>query len=879
MNKTPELIVVPIKNDVFLDYDYLININESQYKFEENFKSKFNESKGLALFNLGFANKNQKMSLSLKYLYHISRYFLHRLIQIPDLDELKDQVSVQLDDGKADYFIRTSPFITNANFINQSWINKIWNMINIGYQEASQEITGSIQDYLYKKNKSLVNAGRVCFHLVENKLEPTKFAFMTTFQIFDLNSSRIKNISLKKTLEQFNNDQEQLLKILGPITNAAGNSTFINNLLETGEIFYPLTLNKDEAFQFLTEIPLYEQANIICKVPNWWKKKYKTKIGVSIGNKKSYLNFDELADFEINIHLGNLNISIEDLDEILKLNNGLVQYKGEWIEIDKQKLLELQEAYLKVAHELNESDVTLFEALKLELSETKEIKSTDIDIEVTAGEWVQKTLRNIVIQDKLDEISMGDDFYAKLRPYQAKGVNWLNTMKSLRLGCCLADDMGLGKTVQVLGWLNSLKDKNENSLLVIPASLIGNWISETNRFAPNLKYYIYHPNYMSSSAAELTDDEVNSYDLIITTYSMLSKNKLFKEKKWDNIILDEAQAIKNSTTQQSKSARSLKAKYRVALTGTPIENRLSDLWSLFDFLNKGLLGSSKEFKEYVKAMDEDDSYYERLREQIKPFILRRLKTDKSIIDDLPEKLETKVYASLSKKQLALYNDVLESLKEKIAGTAGIGRKGLILQSIIKFKQICNHPSQYLGSEEYLIDDSGKFAVLSDICETIASSRERVLVFTQFREITPYLDDFLYNVFGQRGLVLTGNTQIKKRKELVDLFQSNQYIPYMVITVKAGGVGLNLTNANHVIHFDRWWNPAVENQATDRAFRIGQKKNVIVHKFITKNTVEEKIDAMIMDKVKLSDTLIGDNNEITITNMTNQEIINLFRIEE
>lgn len=878
MNKVPELIVIPIKDDIILDYDYLSNIDEAESKFAENFMDEFKKNKPLALFNLGFTNKNQKMSQSLKYLYHISKYFLHQLIQIPDLDEVKDQVFVTIDEYKIEYFIRISPFITNANYINKNWIKSIWNFIHNGYQEISKQITGSIQDYLFKKNKNLVNAGKVCFHLAENKLVPTQFAFMTTFQTYDINTSRIKNTSLKKTLEQFNNNQDQLLKILSPITNVASNSTLINKLLDTGEIFYPLSLNKDEAYQFLTEIPIYEQANIICKVPNWWKKKYKTKINVTVGNKKSYLNFEELADFEINMHLGNLNISLQDLDEILKLNNGLVQYKGEWIEIDNQKLLELKEAYLKVVNQLDKSDVTLFEALKLELSDIKEDKSTNVDFEVTQGEWIQNTLRNIVFQDKLEAIPMRNDFHAKLRPYQVKGVSWLGTMKSLRLGCCLADDMGLGKTVQVLGLLNSLRDMKETSLLVIPASLIGNWISEINRFTPNLKYYIYHPNYLNSSVVELANDEVSSYDLIITTYSMLSKNKLFKDRKWDNIILDEAQAIKNPTTLQSKSARTLKAKYRIALTGTPIENRLSDLWSLFDFLNKGLLGSSKEFKDYIKVMDEDDSYYERLKEQIKPFILRRLKTDKSIIDDLPDKLETKVYANLSKQQLALYNDVLETLKEKLETADGISRKGLILQSIIKFKQICNHPSQYLGSDDYLIEDSGKFEILSDICETIASSRERVIVFTQFREITPYLDDFLYKIFGKRGLVLSGNTQIKKRKELVDLFQSEQYIPYMIITVKAGGVGLNLTNANHVIHFDRWWNPAVENQATDRAFRIGQTKKVIVHKFITKNTIEEKIDAMIMDKVKLSDSLIGDNSEIVITKMTNEEIINLFKVE-
>ena len=872
MNKKHELIVIPTKQSFYLDVDYLTEIDDLQYKFEQQFKEEFDQDNNLAIFNLGLVNNKQKMSLSLHYLYYLSRFFLTKLIQTPDLDDVKEKVVVEIDNEKIEYYLRISPF----NNIDKQWIKAIWNIINEGYKKTLELVEGSIQEYLYKKNKSLVNSGKVCFHLVENKFEPSKFAFLATYQFYDIESARVKNVPIKRTLEQYSNNNEQLLKVLSPITTASNNSLLINGLMESGEIFYPITLNKDEAFTFLIEIPLYEQANIICKVPNWWKKKYKTSLGIKVGNKKSYLNFEELADFQVELHLGNLNIDLNELEEIIKLDNGITQYKGEWIQIDKEKLIQLKNAYLKVVNQLNKADLTLFDALKLELGEIKKNEFDDVEVEVTQGEWIQNTLQKIINNNHNYEITLSDDFLATLRPYQTTGVQWLNTMKELRLGCCLADDMGLGKTIQVLALLNEIKTKNEKSLLVIPASLIGNWMSELSKFTPNLKYLIFHSNYLSDDDNDLNIDD---YDLIITTYSMLNKFKILKDTVWDNIILDEAQAIKNPSTIQSKTIRNLQAKYRLALTGTPIENRLSDLWSLFDFLNKGLLGSNREFKEFIKGLNDDGSYYERLKNQIKPFILRRLKTDKTIISDLPEKIENKVYANLSKKQLALYKETVDSLQEKLDSLDGIERKGLILQAILKFKQICNHPSQYYGNEDYEISESGKFELLKDICENIAYSRERVLIFTQFREITAPLDDFLFSVFGKRGLVLTGNTQVKKRKELVDLFQSEAYIPYMIITVKAGGVGLNLTNANHVIHFDRWWNPAVENQATDRAYRIGQHKNVIVHKFITKNTVEEKIDAMIMDKIKISDSLIGDNSETTIMNMSNQEIINLFKLEE
>ena len=370
--------------------------------------------------------------------------------------------------------------------------------------------------------------------------------------------------------------------------------------------------------------------------------------------------------------------------------------------------------------------------------------------------------------------------------------------------------------------------------------------------------------------------------LSITTYSMVSRMEDLQQTEWDLVILDEAQAIKNPSSKQTKSIKSLKAKNRIALTGTPIENDLTNLWSLYDFLNKGLLGSSTEFKRFASSLKENPSGYSKLKAMISPFMLRRLKTDKSIISDLPEKMEMTDYVTLSKKQRVLYKkyvDDLAKLLEKAKDDEDpMKRRGLVLASLLKLKQICNHPDQFNGADGFAEKDSGKFEMLEDICQTIYEKRERVLVFTQFKEICSALDDFLCSVFGIRGFVLHGGTPIAKRNKMVEEFQSNSYIPYMVISVKAGGTGLNLTNANHVIHFDRWWNPSVENQATDRAFRVGQDKNVMVHKFVSRGSVEEKIDALIASKKELAENVIGSGGENWITELSNEELLSVLRLD-
>jgi non-specific serine/threonine protein kinase len=417
---------------------------------------------------------------------------------------------------------------------------------------------------------------------------------------------------------------------------------------------------------------------------------------------------------------------------------------------------------------------------------------------------------------------------------------------------------------------------------VLPASLIGNWKTELERFAPSLRSLFFHRSQLNKKAMEAISNDntaLKNIDVVLTTYGTLMRQNWLQRQEWQLLVLDEAQAIKNPGARQSKAVKGINAKSRIALTGTPVENRLSDLWSLFDFLNPGLLGSATRFKGFVKSLSERESdQYAPLRNLVSPYILRRLKTDRSIISDLPEKIEVPAYCGLSKVQAAHYQQAVNEMAHAIENLEGIKRRGLVLSYLLRFKQICNHPSQLLGDHEYDPKKSGKFQRLAELCEEIASRQEKLLVFTQFREMTAPLADFLAQLFGQPGLVLHGGTAVKQRQKLVERFQDEQGPPFFILSLKAGGTGLNLTQASHVIHFDRWWNPAVENQATDRAFRIGQKNNVLVHKFVCQGTIEEKIDALISEKTALANDLLDGGADTLLTEMDNETLLNLVSLD-
>jgi non-specific serine/threonine protein kinase len=481
-----------------------------------------------------------------------------------------------------------------------------------------------------------------------------------------------------------------------------------------------------------------------------------------------------------------------------------------------------------------------------------------------------------------------------LRPYQAIGVRWLWFLSRLGLGACLADDMGLGKTIQVLGLLLLVKrgaaagaprvqadaGPRRPSLLVVPASLVANWQQEIRRFAPDLEVFVAHPSERPSrELAALAPEDLDGADLVITTYGQVPRLPWLGEVPWTLLVLDEAQAIKNPAAKQARAVKRLRSRARVALTGTPIENRLGDLWSLFDFLNPGLLGSARAFTRVTRELAAGgDRHYGPLRALVQPYILRRLKTDREVITDLPDKTEMRAFCPLTRKQAVLYQQAVKELEHRLGATEGMERRGTILATLLRLKQICNHPSQWLGDGSYAPDQSGKFARLTELGEELALRQEKVLVFTQFREMTGPLSEHLGRVFGRAGLVLHGQTPVKERMALVERFQADETIPFFVLSLRAGGTGLTLTAASQVIHFDRWWNPAVENQATDRAYRIGQRRNVVVHKFVCRGTVEERIDALIEQKKGLAANLLAAGGDGLVTEMSDADVMRIVSLD-
>jgi len=841
------------------------------------------------LLFLGFSDRTVSLSPSLTFWRTFAGLFAKKLRLTPDLEDLRQQAVFAVSDEEIEKIMEKAPATAGMEYLSPDILQSFWKQLNQSFSQAIQAYRGSVADFVASLSADVHLVGRVFFHLVENKSDAGPFAFLATYASRLNREGKSKHLPLKHALQEYVDDQQQLLDLLVTVYAAARQSALITELIETGELFHPLIWSTREAYTFLKEIPIYEDAGILCRIPNWWKAQAAgPRLGVRIGEAvPSYVGMDAILDFNLGLMLGDMEITAEEARRLIEEAEGMAFIKNKWVPVDPEKLKQALTAY-EDARSLMKKGLTLREALRLQLNPGKLTGSdpAETDTSVSQGAWLQSVIGKLQHPDLLPNIEPDGSFHASLREYQKKGLNWLCFLHSLQFGACLADDMGLGKTVQLLGFLNILRSNNIHrgdngrraSLLIIPASLIGNWAAEIERFFPSLNYAIAHPaGFSPDGAMEKQAADLDDMDLVITTYAMIQRYAWLQTYTWRYVILDEAQAIKNPGTKQTRAIKQLRADNRIILTGTPIENRLADLWSLFDFLNPGLLGNHKEFTGFSKRLNDHPEGYARLRNLIKPYVLRRMKTDKAIIADLPDKVEMKDYALLTKRQLVLYRRLLDNLKESLSDSGGIQRKGLILGALMKSKQLCNHPDQYTGGGGFDEQESGKFQTLREICEIIYEKRERALVFTQFREMTEPLAAFLQTIFHRPGLVLHGGVPVVKRKGLVDEFQGEAYVPFMVLSLKAGGVGLNLTKANHVIHFDRWWNPAVENQATDRAFRIGQQKNVVVHKFITKGSIEEKIDRMLEGKKKLSDDVIAGTGEEWITELDNDAVMDLFKL--
>lgn len=798
-------------------------------------------------------------------------------------------------DPELEWSALSAPAMTGAEYLTAAVLHALWEEMDVAFRLELSESRRGVQEFLKSRNPAWNLVGRVHFNLAENrKDEAAPFAFLATYTTRLSAHAGAQHLPLGQALREYAGaaNKGRLLSLLLPVQRAAESCPWLKVMVDAGEIFHPLRWKPNEALQLLRDVPRLESAGVVVRMPRTWlanrppRPQVTARVG---GSTPSGLGKDALLDFRVEITLDGETLSATEARELLAKSDGLALVRGRWVEVDRERLSRMIEHFGAVERTAAESGLSFGEAMRMlagaDVSADGALRGTDPDWgQVVAGPWLAETLKGLRSPEGLARIDPGAALHGDLRPYQQVGVRWLYLLTKLGLGACLADDMGLGKTVQVLSLLLVLKKQvdgqGQPNLLVAPASLLANWASELERFAPNLRALIAHPSAMSAADLKmLAPERLRELDLVITSYGSLLRMPWIAEASWQLVVLDEAQAIKNPNAKQTRAAKKLKAHARFALTGTPIENRLGDLWSIFDFINPGLLGSAQEFTRFSKHLaDRPHNPYGPLRELVRPYILRRLKTDKTVIADLPDKTEVKAFCQLTRKQAALYQQSVKELGELLENTEGIQRKGLILSFLMRFKQICNHPSQWLGDGAWSEADSGKWARLREISEVIAAKQEKVLVFTQFREVTAPLATFLGSVFGRPGLVLHGETEVKKRKDLVRQFQENESVGFFVLSLKAGGAGLNLTAASHVVHFDRWWNPAVENQATDRAFRIGQNKNVLVHKFVCRGTIEEKIDQMIEGKRQLSRDLLEGGADLLLTELQDEELLRLVALD-
>ena len=611
------------------------------------------------------------------------------------------------------------------------------------------------------------------------------------------------------------------------------------------------------------------------------------------------ITWDTLITYDWEVALGDQRLTRAEFEQLAQLKQPLVQVRGQWVELHPEQIDQAL-AFFQGGLPGGDADgaLSLQDALRLALAPDGEVDRTGLAIETVEAEgWIDDLLAELrqTRRHRQRKLAEPAGFKGKLRPYQKVGVAWLATLDRYGLGACLADDMGLGKTVQLIALLlqdsaptqnpdrrpprKTARAANEPSLLICPTSVVGNWQRELTRFAPSLRVLVHHG--AGRAKAQLAKDAIQ-HDVVISTYALLHRDEAELIKvPWRRVVLDEAQNVKNASTKAAQAARRLPARWRAALTGTPVENRLSELWSLFQFLNPGYLGSAQSFrKQFANPIERaaDAGATAQLKQLVAPFILRRLKTDRAIIQDLPEKLEMKVFCSLTKEQATLYEAIVRDSLREIESAEGIQRRGQILATLTKLKQVCDHPALLLHDRSALDGRSGKLSRLGEMLEEALAVDDRALIFTQYAEMGKLLKASLEAQFGQEALFLHGAVPAAERDRIVARFQrEDPHGPHLfILSLKAGGTGLNLTRANHVFHFDRWWNPAVENQATDRAFRIGQTRNVQVHKFLCAGTFEETLDALIERKTALSQAIVG-TSEAWITEMSTAELRDLFSL--
>ncbi|MCB9740336.1 MAG: DEAD/DEAH box helicase [Deltaproteobacteria bacterium] len=782
--------------------------------------------------------------------------------------------------GELDALIASAPPFLGAEYLDAATLLALWRAM--AEAAAARTDAAGVTAWLAAQHASWQAVGRVHLHLAELKGDEERpFAFVATFTARLSGAARPQHVQLGKAVQRAatTGDRAELLRLLAPVQRAAERCGWLAAKLEAGELYRPSRWTAAEALALLRDVPTLEEAGVQVRMPASWVRGRppRARVHATLDTGPGGIDAKVLLRFDPRVCVDGEPLTEAELSALLQSDPGLVLLRGRWVEVDTERLASTLQRF-EAAQAQSEADgIGLHAAMRL-LSgvtavEQGEDEQAQAWTEVVAGPELAARLRELRDPDgQLAAVDPGPALLATLRPYQARGVAWLHLLVRLGLGGCLADDMGLGKTLQVLALLLVMRQQGrlgeaEPALVVVPASLLGNWQAEAARFAPSLRLLVAH----RAARPESVWTPELAADVVLTTYGTLARDERLRARAWGLCVLDEAQAIKNPGTRQAKAAKAVRAGARIAMTGTPVENRLGDLWSLMDFLDPGLLGRAPEFKRLCDRLA-DRGDYAPLRKLVQPYLLRRRKTDKAVISDLPDKTELRTDCGLSKKQAALYEQAVQGLEQALRDASDIARRGAVLAALLSFKQICNHPAHWLGGDDWNPAESGKLRRLLELVETVAQRGEKMLVFTQFREATGPLADILTAAFGAPGLVLHGGTPVRKRAALVERFQTDPEVPFFVLSLKAGGTGLNLTAASHVVHFDRWWNPAVEDQATDRAFRIGQRRNVLVHKFVCRGTVEERIDALIQSKRALAEEALGGAAEVRLTELSDAELL-------
>ena len=860
---------------------------------------------GPGLLQLGAAEVETALPPVLGYFRDLVRALLNQLCHLPEPEAALAAGEPALDDGSCARLLLNLPPLRGAEYVDAEALRSWWQSARVALAQQVTASQSTVEAVLRASSPVWSSVGRVHFHMAENRRDPDRpFAFLATYTTGVAARGKVVHAPLGQAMRQYAGARNKaaLLSLLSPVERAQVHCPWVKQLFDSGAIYQPLAWTPAEALALLRDVEPLEQAGLMVRVPESFGRRRPPRAAVQItvgGEPPGGLGADALLDFDVSVTLDGERLTQAEIEQLLAGSADLMILRGRWVEVDRAGLGRLL-ARWGDAERAHAEGLPFHEALRLlagaevgpeatqllQTASDSETGAAGAPLQVVPGPWLGQVLDGLRSPDGLHAASPGPGLLAKLRPYQQSGVRWLWWLHRLGLGGCLADDMGLGKTVQVIA-LFVLHQGQRNgagrpSLVVAPASLLANWRAEIERFAPTLRVLVAHTSETPAKELGALDDEVlAAHDVVLTSYGTLQRLAPLRSITWQVVVADEAQTIKNAGTKQAKAVRALRAHSRLALTGTPVENRLGDLWSIFAFTNPGLLGDQKEFAAFVKGLEQrPHDAYGPLRALVQPYILRRLKTQKNVVSDLPDKTEVKAFCGLGRKQTALYQQSVDALARELENADGMARKGVVLSYLTRFKQICNHPSHWLRDGRWDPGDSDKLRRLGELASEIALRQNKVLVFTQFKEMTEPLAQFLALRFGRPGLVLSGETAVRRRQKLVDEFQAEDGPPFFVLSLRAGGTGLNLTAASHVVHFDRWWNPAVEDQATDRAFRIGQKNPVLVHKLICRGTLEERIDALIEGKRDLSRQIIEADGDAgpALTELSNEEILRLVSLD-